>query len=309
MYAKIFSSLYQGTLRGNSHGILVFTNLLAHCDMTGIADIHPRAIADEVGLTASEVEAALLVLEAPEAESRSPDEDGRRIVRMDAHRAWGWRIVNFLKYRAIRNEEDRREQNRLAQDRYRRKHDSKQSKPASAIVSQSKPTSAEHQHASSQSAHTEAEAETLNSSCPPVASLPPDASAEPTLGDDAAIEKHARTPTVPCPIAQIVALYHEKCPFAVRVRVMVKKREAAIRQRWAWIFRAKKADGTVRAKNADEALHWIAEYFDRAAANDFVSGRTKRTEEHAGWKPDIEYLLSDRGIRQVIERTAEQEAA
>jgi hypothetical protein len=144
VYAKLFTSIYQGTLRGNSHGLLVFTNLLAHCDKNGYADIHPRAIAEEVGLTVEQVKAAIDTLESADDESRSPELDGRRIVRMDEHRAWGWNVVNYVKYRAIRDEEDRREQNRLSQERWRNKH-----KPPSEPVSQRKP----------QSAHTEAEAE------------------------------------------------------------------------------------------------------------------------------------------------------
>lgn len=147
MYAKLFTSIYQGTLRGNSHGLLVFTNLLAHCDKDGVVDMHPRAIAEEVGLSVDQVRAALDVLESPDDESRSPEEQGRRIVRLDEHRAWGWRVVNYLKYRAIRNEDDRREQNRVSQERWRQKN-----KPASASVSRGKP----------QSAHTEADAEALN---------------------------------------------------------------------------------------------------------------------------------------------------
>jgi hypothetical protein len=58
MYAKLFTSIYQGTLRGNSHGLLVFTNLLAHADQSGHVDMHFRAIADEVGLSVDEVKAA-----------------------------------------------------------------------------------------------------------------------------------------------------------------------------------------------------------------------------------------------------------
>jgi hypothetical protein len=141
MYAKLFSSIYQGTLRGDTHGLVVFTNLLAHADQHGWADIHPKAIAEETGLTLAEVEAAIRNLESPDPESRSPEEEGKRLIRLDEHRAWGWRIVNHGKYRAIRNEEDRREQNRLAQERWRNKHNqSKQRKP--------------------ESAHTEAEADT-----------------------------------------------------------------------------------------------------------------------------------------------------
>lgn len=133
MYAKLFTTIYQGTLRGDAHGLLVFTNLLAHCDAAGVADIHPRAIAEEVGITVAEVREALKRLEAPDPESRSPDEEGRRITLLDDHRDWGWVVVNYAKYRAIRSADDRREQNRLAQERFRAKtvesKQRKQSKP------------------------------------------------------------------------------------------------------------------------------------------------------------------------------------
>lgn len=109
MYAKLFSSLYQGTLRGRSNEILVFTNLLAHCDKEGYVDKHFRAIAEETGITQDDVKTAIAILEQPDEESRSPEAEGRRIVRIDDHRAWGWQVVNFLKYRGIRDEEARRE--------------------------------------------------------------------------------------------------------------------------------------------------------------------------------------------------------
>jgi hypothetical protein len=132
MYVKLFASIYQGTLRGKSHGLLVFTNLLAHCDRDGVADIHPKAIADEVGLPLADVQAALYELEAPDDESRTPDEGGRRIIRVDEHRAWGWRVVNYAKYRAIRNDDDRREANRVAVAKHRAKV--KAGNPASSPV-------------------------------------------------------------------------------------------------------------------------------------------------------------------------------
>ena len=134
MYAKLFASLYQGTLRGNPDEILVFTNLLAHADSTGIVDKHWRAISEEVGISRERVEAAIANLEAPDPESRSPEENGCRIVKMDEHRVWGWKIVNHGKYRAIRDEDDRREQNRIAQEKWRNKN--KPSKPRKPISAQ-----------------------------------------------------------------------------------------------------------------------------------------------------------------------------
>lgn len=140
MYGKLFASLYQGTLRGNADCILVFTNLIAHMDSGCWVDKHPRAIADEVGISVDRVRAALDELERPDPDSRSKEEDGRRIVRIDEHRDWGWLVVNGKKYRAIRNEEERREQNRAAQARWRNKN-----KPQSAKVSSNTGVSAQEE--------------------------------------------------------------------------------------------------------------------------------------------------------------------
>lgn len=132
MYVKLFASLYQGTLRGCSDEILVFTNLLAHCDSAGIVDKHWRAICEETGLSRERVELAITNLEAPDPESRSPEKDGRRIVKLDEHRAWGWEVVNYAKYRDIKDAESRREQNRLAQERWRNKNKHRKQESASS---------------------------------------------------------------------------------------------------------------------------------------------------------------------------------
>ena len=121
MYAKLFKSMYDGTLRGKPYEILVFTNLLANADADGHADIHPRVIADATGLSLDNVMEALKTLESEDPDSRSPEMGGRRIVRLNDHRSWGWSIVNIAKYRAIKSDADRREQNRASQARFRSK--------------------------------------------------------------------------------------------------------------------------------------------------------------------------------------------
>lgn len=143
IYAKLFTSLYQGTLRGCSDELLVFTNLLAHADSAGIVDKHWRAIAEETGISQKRVKAAINTLEAPDPESRSPEMEGRRLVPVDEHRLWGWQIVNYAKYRSIRNEDDRREQNRLAQQKWR----DKQKISGVSPVSQDKPKQKQEEEA------------------------------------------------------------------------------------------------------------------------------------------------------------------
>lgn len=121
MYGKLYASIFQGTLRGQAHPLLVFMNMIACADRHGVVDKHPRAIADEVGLTLEEVKEAIEYLMAPDLESRSTEEEGRRLALISDTRTWGWRIVNYPKYRAIRNEEERRESVRKATARWRAK--------------------------------------------------------------------------------------------------------------------------------------------------------------------------------------------
>lgn len=114
-------------------------------------------------------------------------------------------------------------------------------------------------------------------------------------------------PEVPCPYDRIVRLYHELLPSLPKAKLMPAARQRAMRKLWGWVLSSTKGDGTRRATNADEALHWLAGYFGRAAENDFLMGRTPRSAEHANWRCDIDFLMTERGMKQVIERT--QDAA
>lgn len=110
---------------------------------------------------------------------------------------------------------------------------------------------------------------------------------------------------MPCPYEAIVGLYHEALPSLPRCRLMPAARQKSIRKVWGWVLSSTKSDGSRRATNADEALDWLRGYFSRAAANDFLMGRTPRTGEHANWVADLDYLLTDKGLKQVIEKTLE----
>lgn len=136
-------------------------------------------------------------------------------------------------------------------------------------------------------------------------------SAEPTLpGFGEGSEKAAR-PTIPCPYAAIVEAYHRELPTLPRVRLQDGPtwvaRQKAMRSLWAWVLSSRKSDGSPRATTGDEGLAWLTGYFRRAAQNDFVMGRTARSAEHANWRADFDFLLSQKGLKQVIEKT--QEAA
>lgn len=71
-----------------------------------------------IGEPEAEITKAIAFLCSPDESSRTKAEDGRRLVRLGE---FDYQVVNGAKYRAIRDDEKRREQNREAQARFREK--------------------------------------------------------------------------------------------------------------------------------------------------------------------------------------------
>ena len=117
MYGKIFTQMYSGTLasKGPWQALVTFQQLIVLSDAQGIVDMTVDAISRVTTIPEEIIRIGIAALEAPDEGSRTPDEDGRRIVRLSETRDWGWQIVNYVKYRAIRSAEDRREYHKLYQ--------------------------------------------------------------------------------------------------------------------------------------------------------------------------------------------------
>ena len=117
MYGKVFDSMFDGTLasRGPWQALVTFQQMIVLADKNGMVDMTADAIARRTSIPLEIIEIGLSELAKPDARSRSPDEDGRRIVLLDDHRDWGWQIVNHAKYQAMRSSEERREYLRKAQ--------------------------------------------------------------------------------------------------------------------------------------------------------------------------------------------------
>ena len=114
MYAKIFSQIYDGTLctSGPWEALVTFQQLLILADQDGVVDMTAAAIARRTTIPIDIITRGIAALMEPDPESRTPDEGGRRLVPLADGRSWGWRIVNYVKYRQIKREEDRREYHR-----------------------------------------------------------------------------------------------------------------------------------------------------------------------------------------------------
>lgn len=111
-----------------------------------------------------------------------------------------------------------------------------------------------------------------------------------------------------CPADQVVALYHELLPELPRARLMTDARRKALQRRWRWVLSSHLADGSRRALDAGQALDWFRRFFERARGSDFLMGRQARASGHEGWQCDLDFLLGDKGLKTVVEKTVEPEA-
>jgi hypothetical protein len=108
---------------------------------------------------------------------------------------------------------------------------------------------------------------------------------------------------LPTWMTDLLSLYHEVLPELPGVRLMDAARHQALSDFRAWVLTTKKPDGSPRAANDAELLTWARDYFERARHNDFIMGRGHRSEEHKNWRCSIEFLLSAKGMKKVIEET------
>lgn len=123
MYGKHFAAMYEGSMVGAGAVVFavmgyVIANAVPDRKVGMQVELNPKLLAFILGEKQDEIEKAIRFLCAPDKESRTKAEEGRRLVRIGQ---FSYRVVNGAKYRAMRDEEKRREQNREAKRRERSK--------------------------------------------------------------------------------------------------------------------------------------------------------------------------------------------
>jgi len=108
VFAKIFSQIFDSSISSDYIVRHTFMDLLVLADRDGVVDMTTDAIARRTNVPEEMIVHAIAKLAAPDAQSRSHEEDGCRLVPIDSHRSWGWQIVNYEHYRNLRDEEARR---------------------------------------------------------------------------------------------------------------------------------------------------------------------------------------------------------
>ena len=107
-YAKIHDQILDSTLAEDYQTRHLFMDLCVIANQHGIVDKTAAAIARRLNMPLDLVIEGIQKLSLPDPESRSPDEDGRRLVPVDPERSWGWRVVNYPLYRDKMSDEERR---------------------------------------------------------------------------------------------------------------------------------------------------------------------------------------------------------
>lgn len=197
MYGKIFAKMYEGTLYGHWEALVTFQQMIVLCDADGMIDMTPQAIASRTSIPLDIIERGIKVLEAPDPYSRSPEQDGRRIERIDGHRPWGWHLVNHSKYMAMQDADTVRAQTRERVRKHRAAQD------AVTVTD-----------GNEQKRHTDRDTDTDRDI------------RKDTSGKPAAVP--------PCPHQEIIDLYHEILPMGrgVRANLWNGTRAKHLQARW-----------------------------------------------------------------------------
>ena len=115
-YTKLFRSILDSSiwLEPNTTKI-VWITMLAMKDRDGVVEASVKALARRAGVSVEETKQALATLTEPDEDSRTPEYEGRRIVKVDG----GWHILNSDKYREKQDEHEQRERKNARQARWR----------------------------------------------------------------------------------------------------------------------------------------------------------------------------------------------
>ncbi len=105
-FTKLFASITSSSIwRAPDHVRLVWITLLAMADKDGEVWASVGGLADLARVSVADCSDALRALKSPDDDSRTKEYEGRRIEDIDG----GWRLLNYVKYRALGRSEDRRE--------------------------------------------------------------------------------------------------------------------------------------------------------------------------------------------------------
>lgn len=117
-YTKLFNSIVTSTIwREADTTRIVWITMLACADKNGEVQASIPGLAHIAGVSVDACKAAIDRFLSPDPYSRTRDDEGRRIEEIDG----GWLILNYVKYRQMASDEDRKAKAAERQRRFREK--------------------------------------------------------------------------------------------------------------------------------------------------------------------------------------------
>jgi hypothetical protein len=105
-FTKLFNTIVTSTIWQEADATrIVWITMLAIADANGVVSASIPGLASVANVSVDAAREAIKTLLAPDEDSRTKDFDGRRIEEIDG----GWHILNYVKYRRMLNEEERKE--------------------------------------------------------------------------------------------------------------------------------------------------------------------------------------------------------
>ena len=118
-FTKLFNTIVTSTIwREDNETRILWITMLALSDRYGEVSASVPGLAAVANITEDGCRRGISKLESPDPDSRTPDNEGRRIAKADG----GWRILNYELYRGLINAEERRQyQAKWAREKRRQK--------------------------------------------------------------------------------------------------------------------------------------------------------------------------------------------
>jgi hypothetical protein len=170
-YTKLFSSIVTSTIWVESDRTrIVWITMLAMADRNGEIQASIPGLARLAGVPIPDCEEALAKFIAPDRYSRTPDDEGRRIEKIEG----GWALLNHAKYREMASRDDSKAANTERQRRHREKEKRNGIvTPCNATVTPSNVKVTHPLHIAEAEAEAEAEARNTHTAPVPVALVEP----------------------------------------------------------------------------------------------------------------------------------------
>jgi len=262
-FTKLFASITESTVWCEPDQTrITWIAMLAMADAKGRVWASIPGLANRARVSLEQAEIAINTFLSPDKYSRTPDNDGRRIEPIDG----GWRLLNYEKYRAVRDAEATKESKR----NYINERRAKEREGKAQCVE-----NVELSRTPSNQAEEEAEASSL---------VIPDG-----------ITRSRRDGNLPCPHQKIVKLYNTMLTEMHEVIEWNEVRQGLLRS--LWNRKAKELDW----KTTEDGLGWFGRYFEYCKKSDFLNGRTESSEGKKPFIANLEWIIRPTNFAKITE--------